>query len=138
MPRPIKPAKTPALAAAESEVQRFLAARDFLGAVRAMVAYEVKQPAARGMGIDWTTYDGRSQVAGLTSIFAATAPDIVRLAAAQMYLWGVSRPYRRWLGAEVGGDAQATTLVLAAFKAQQAFSNADANRRFGFSLPETL
>jgi hypothetical protein len=76
-------------------------------------------------------------VAGLKSIYAASAEHAVRDAAAQMYLWGVSRPYRRWLAADVGGDRRAQELVIGAHQAQQAFSDEQAQRRFGITVPRT-
>jgi hypothetical protein len=105
-----------------------------VGATRAIAAYEAKQPVPRGMGIDWTTHDGSGEVAGLTSIYAASADTAVRDAAAQMYLWGVSKPYRRWLAREVGGDGRAHEMVIAAYKAQQAFYDEQAYRKFGIRV----
>lgn len=131
MNRSPKPAKTPELAAAESAVLRCLEARQYEEAARVVANYESAQPVPRGIGVDWRNPDLSGDVAALRSILdeCDSPPPDVRTAAAMMYLWGVSRPYRRWLSREAGGDAAATRLVLRAFEARQADSLRTARER---------
>lgn len=116
--RPPKPPKTPELAAAESGVLGRLHAGDYDGASRIMAAYEARQPNARGIGVNWSRYDTRNDVVALESIFASAAHREVQLAAAMMWLWGASKPRRRWLSAEARGDDEAHALVMLAYKAR--------------------
>jgi len=140
--RPPKPAKTPELALAEDETLACLARRHFKGAALAVAAYEARQPASRGIGIDWKNYDSRGAVDGLSAIYAASAFPPIQAAAAMMYLWGASRPRRRWLArdAETGtdktGDQAALALVFGAYKAQQDGANARASEMFGFDVTQ--
>lgn len=131
MNRPAKPAKTAELAAAESVVLEHLAAGRYEEAARAVAHYESDQPTPRGIGIDWRNPNLRGEVAGLRSILHGTsaASIEVRIAAAMMFLWGVSRPYRRWLARSPSGDAEALELVLRAFRARQEDHVRDARER---------
>lgn len=135
-----KPAKTPELARAEEETLACLARRDFKGAALAVAAYAARQPAARGIGIDWKNYDSRGAIDGLSAIYAANGLPPIQDAAAMMYLWGASRPRRRWLardietGTDETGDKAALALVFLAFKAQQDGANARASEMFGFDV----
>ena len=122
MNRPPKPAKTPELAAAEAAVLERLANRDLEGAARVVAAYESRQPVPRGIGVNWNKPDVAGDVAALRSIFDSNENPVIsiRTAAAMMYLWGVSKPFRRWLAREANGDAEATKLVLRAYATRQA------------------
>lgn len=126
-----KPAKTPQLAAAEAAVIRCLAEHKHEDAARIVALYEADQPVPRGIGVDWRNLDLRSDVTALRSIFGGDdgATDAIRTAAALMYLWGVSRPYRRWLPREANGDTEAAKLVLRAFDIRQAESLQHARER---------
>jgi len=121
MNRQPKPAKTPELAAAEAAVLERLANHDFEDAARVVAAYESCQPVPRGIGVDWNKPDVSGDAAALRTIYDGDDnPSIaIPTAAAMMYLWGVSKPYRRWLSREAEGDAEATKLVLRAYVARQ-------------------
>lgn len=127
-PRPPNPPKTPELAAAEAAALKHLGERRFENAARVVAAYEARQPIPRGIGVKWSNPDVTLDVAALRSIFDGDddPPVLIRTAAAMMYLWGVSRPYRRWLSREVKGDAEASKLVFRAFEAKQAAAHARA------------
>jgi len=131
MLRPPKPAKTPELAAAEAAVLEHLASRRFADAARVVAAYEAQQPVPRVLGVDWKKHAIAGDVLALTSIFDSPDDESmpVRTAAAMMYLWGVSKPYRRWLAKEANGDRDATKLVLSAYAARQAAAYASARER---------
>jgi hypothetical protein len=122
MNRPPKPAKTPELGAAEVAVLDLLDNRDFEGAARVVAAYESRQPLPRGIGVNWNKPDIGGDVAALRSIFDSDENPAISIsaAAAMMYLWGVSKPFRRWLAREADGDAEATKLVLRAYATRQA------------------
>jgi hypothetical protein len=120
--RPPKAAKTPELAAAETAVLHCLAERKYEDAVQVIAAYEAKQPVPRGINVDWGKLDIDSYAFALRSMCdgPGDATNEIRRAAAMMYLWGVSKPYRRWLSREANSDAEAIKLVLRAYEAQQA------------------
>lgn len=131
--RPPKPPKTPELGLAESTVRACLGNGDYEAAIRTVAAYELRQPVARGIGVDWSRPDVVGDGAALRSIFeGGDGPSQeIRTAAAMMFLWGVSKPFRRWLAREANGDGEATKLVLRAYAARQLALNARA-RRLGF------
>jgi hypothetical protein len=141
--KPPKSARTPELALAEGETLACLARRHFAGAALAVAAYEARQPTSRGIGIDWKNYDPRGVVDGLSAIYAADALPRIQTAAAMMYLWGASRPRRRWLArdSETGtgdtADEAAHALVLRAYKAQQDGANVRASKMFGFDVAQS-
>lgn len=121
MPRIPKPPKTPKLAEAEAVALSCIRKRDYAGAIRAVAAYEARQPIARGIGVDWANPNVSGGKVALEWIrnARAEATEEIREAAAMMYLWGMSKPYRRWLPAEAKGDAAAAALVSEAYEAQQ-------------------
>jgi hypothetical protein len=131
MSRAPKPAKTPELAAAEAATAEHLMQRNFEGAARVVAAYEAGQPIPRGIGVNWSNPNVAGDVVALRSILDADdGPSLeIRTAAAMMYLWGVSKPYRRWLSLEVNGDGEATRLLLRAFEARQVGALAQARER---------
>lgn len=148
-----KPAKTPELAVTEALVVERLAVLDFEGAARAVVTYEAKRPVPRGLGVDWSKYDPRDDMAALRSIYGRLQSDCaqlaegaelaIRTAAALMYLFGVSKPYRRWLPREIEtgmvftGDQVSQALVSRAYAVKQndAFDRA---RAMGVPIPDSM
>jgi hypothetical protein len=129
--RPPKPPKTPELAEAEADALRAIAGRRYDDASRVVALYESRQSVPRGIGVDWSNPDVEGDVVALHSILDGPGDPshVIRVAAAMMYLWGVSKPYRRWLSREENGDAAATELVLRAYKARQAAATQRAKDR---------
>lgn len=78
-----------------------------------------------------------SQTAGLESIFASDDAERVRMAAALVYLWGCSRPYRRWLAREPLGDLAVHQLVITAYNAQRESSIAKMRAMFANGQTDT-
>lgn len=86
---------------AEKEVLNLLGKRLFSRAAEVVADFEASQVFPRGLGIDWSSYGGESDVEDLNAIFGRT-PGILkgidedrlerlRLAAAIMHLWGTNR-----------------------------------------------
>lgn len=113
-------------ATTENEVLRLLERRDYVKAVRAVVAFEATQVFPRGLGIDWSNYDGSSDIKALKTIFE-TKPRILddinndllenlRVSAGMMQLWGTNRA-APWLsedfttGIHLDADSAARMLV---------------------------
>ena len=92
--------------ATECEVLKLITEGQFSKAVRLVAQYEAAQVFARGLGIDWSNYDGTSDVESLKAIFNATPAILkgieedclrqLRPVAAMMLLWGTGTP-RYWL-----------------------------------------
>jgi SAP domain-containing protein len=111
---------------AEREVFNLLVAQDFSGAARVMIAFEVTQVFARGLGIDWKNYTGKSDEESLRIIFEATPAILkgiendrlnkIRVVAGMMKLWGW-RTDEGWLshdfktGTHLDGDAACRMLI---------------------------
>lgn len=99
--------------ATESEVFSLITGGRFSKAVRLVAQYEASQVFPRGLGIDWSSYDGTRDVESLKAIFNATPAILkgidedrlrqLRPAAGMMLLWGTGTP-RHWLpkGLETG------------------------------------
>jgi hypothetical protein len=122
MSREPKPTRTHLLGEAEAAVAQCLAVHDFAGAVRAVASYEILQPTDRGIGVDRSNSEIESSVGALRSIYESSvaASREVRQAAAMMFLFGVSKPFRRWLAREANGDSIATSLLISAYRVLQA------------------
>jgi hypothetical protein len=130
-----KEAATPELARAEAATIRCLEARDFSSALRVVHGYESLQPVPRGIGVDWSKPPFPGEVPALAFIYADSASEMVRRAAAMCYLWGAARPRRRWLSAEAKADAYVTHLLIAACGVAQAANNEHARAKFGIVFP---
>ena len=149
-----KPARSEELANLELYVVERLRARDFHAASLAVAVYEAKQPVPRGMGVNWGNYNADSDVDGLTAIFSDPLPEslravrvealeTLRVTAGLMWLFGVSRPYRRWLprdfetGLTLSGDASAQTLIFHGYRARDAGNARRGARMFAGDSPES-
>ncbi|NLW34435.1 MAG: SAP domain-containing protein [Syntrophorhabdus aromaticivorans] len=112
--------------AAEQEVLNLLIREECAEAVRAVIQYEASQVFPRGIGIDWKSYDGTSDVEAL-KIILNSIPTILQhvdgdrlkqlcLAAGMMHLW-CTNTARHWLpegfntGIHLDGDAACRMFV---------------------------
>lgn len=110
----------------ENEVLRLLERREHVKAVRAVVAFEATQIFSRGLGINWSDYDGSSDIKALKTIFERK-PRILgnisndrlenlRVSAGMMQLWGTNTA-APWLpqdfttGIHLDADSAARMLV---------------------------
>lgn len=105
---------------AEREIFDLLVREEYSKAVRVVAEYEASQVFPRGLGTDWKSYDGTSDVESLKTIFNSTPAILqrieenrlkqLRLAASMMQLWGTNTA-RHWLpdgfdtGIHLDGDA---------------------------------
>lgn len=135
--------------AVEAEVRRLLCEGGFAAASAVVAKFEAGQPAARGIGVDWRNHDPSRDVLVLGTIFREVpgilrgieedAIAYLRLAAGQVYLWGVSKPRRAWLprdlptGLHLDADTAARMFVfLGEHRAQVA--ELDSREMRGFTL----
>jgi hypothetical protein len=111
---------------AGNEVLSFLKKHEFSKAVRVVVDFERSQVFPRGLGINWNTYSGESDIEALRAIFGGKPGilkdidegclDSLRLGAAMMQLWGTNSA-RPWLpedfetGSHLDADAAARMFV---------------------------
>ncbi|MCU7866030.1 MAG: hypothetical protein KZQ92_18875 [Candidatus Thiodiazotropha sp. (ex Lucinoma borealis)] len=111
---------------AENEVLNLLENRSFKKSVKVVAEYEASQVFPRGLGIEWSSYSGESDIEILNTIFRRM-PGILKsvdegrlenlhIAAAMMHLWGTNRA-SQWLpddfetGIYMERDAAARMLV---------------------------
>lgn len=119
---------------AEKEVLNLLKERSFKKSVEVVAGYEASQVFPRGLGIDWDSYSGESNVDVLNTIFGKP-PSILkdvhdmrleslRFAAAMMHLWGTNTA-SHWLpdnfdtGIYMESDVVARMLVFYALHQRQ-------------------
>ena len=149
-----KPPRSEELAKLELRLAELLTARDFRAASLLVAAYEAKQPVPRGMGVNWGNYNPDSDVDGLSAIFSDPLPETItgvrveaietlRITAGLMWLFGVSRPYRRWLPRDfessltLSGDACAQMLIFHGYSARDAGNARRGARVFAGDAPES-